>query len=496
MAAGTAPDALRYGSTRGRWVIAATVLGSSMSMLDSTVVGVALPVIGRDFKASIEQLQWVVNAYLLTLAGLLLLAGSLADRYGRRKLFVIGVAWFALSSALCTVAWNAESLVAARALQGIGGALLTPGSLAILQASFAPGDRGKAIGAWSGLGGVAAAAGPLAGGYLVDAVSWRLIFAINLPIAAVTIWLALKHVPESRLDGASAQHLDVVGAALTPLGLGALTYGLIAGPERGWASPIVVGSLAAGVLLLGAFVLVERRSKSPLIPLGLFASRQFSTANLVTFVLYGALGGVLFLLPIVLQQGAGYSAIQAGLSLLPFTVLMLTLSARAGSLADRIGPRLPMTAGPVLAGIGIALFTRIDGSGSYLTQVLPAVLVFGLGMVITVAPLTAAVLAAAPGNHTGVASAINNDLARAAGLIAVAVLPSAAGITGDAYRDPLRLISGFHTAVLLAAGFAVFGGIAAWFGIRNPRRTGPAPAPCTTCALTGPPVSREQFQHS
>jgi EmrB/QacA subfamily drug resistance transporter len=490
-----AVDQLRYGTARGRWVIAAAVLGSSMSMVDSTVVGVALPVIGREFKASIEQLQWIVNGYLLTLAGLLLLAGALADRYGRRKLYVIGVIWFAGASALCALAWSAEALIAARALQGVGGALLTPGSLAILQATFAPDDRGKAIGAWSGLGGVAAAAGPLLGGYLVDAVSWRLIFAINLPVAVLTVWLSLKHVPESRLVGATEQPLDVTGAALTPLGLGGLTYGLIAGPERGWTSPVVLGSLIGGIALLAAWIVAERRSSHPLVPLELFASRQFTAANLVTFVLYGALGGALFLLPIVLQQAGGYTAIEAGLSLLPFTLLMLTLSPRAGALADRIGPRLPMTVGPLIAAVGMALLARIDTRADYVTQVLPAVLVFGLGMTITVAPLTAAVLAAAPAEHVGVASAINNDIARAAGLLAVAILPTASGITGEAYRFPDVLIRGFHTAVLLAAAAAAAGGIVAAVGIRKPLRPPVEPVPVRPrirhCSLDAPPASAE-----
>jgi EmrB/QacA subfamily drug resistance transporter len=484
-----ADELLRYGTPRGRLVIAATVLGTSMSMLDSTVVGVALPALGREFDARMDQLQWVVNGYLLTLAGLLLLAGALADRYGRRKLYVIGVIWFAAASALCAVAWNAESLIAARALQGVGGALLTPGSLAILQASFAPGDRGKAIGAWSGLGGVAAAAGPLAGGYLIDAVSWRLIFAINLPIAVATVWLTIRHVPESRLAGSTAKRLDSAGAVLAPIGLAGVTYGLIAGPEQGWGSPLVAVSLAGGLALLAAFVAVEWNHSNPLVPLDLFRARQFAAANLVTLVLYAALSGALFLLPIVLQQVGGYSAIQAGLSLVPFTMLMLVFSARAGALADRVGPRLPMTVGPLVAAAGLALFARISRDVAYLTEVLPAVLVFGAGMTITVAPLTAAVLAAAPSRHAGVASAINNDVSRVAGLLAVAALPIAAGITGGAYRDPALLISGFHTAVLVAAAFAALGGIAALVGITNRREPGHR-ARASHCALDGPPPAR------
>lgn len=489
---------LRYGTARARWVILATVLGSSMAVLDATVVGIALPAMGREFDADMDVLQWVVNGYTLTLAGFLLQAGALADRFGRRRLFVLGVIWFALASLLCAVAWDAGSLIAARALQGMGAALLTPGSLAILQASFAPEDRAKAIGAWSGLGGVAAAAGPFLGGYLVDAVSWRLIFAINLPLAAAVVFVALRHVPESRDPDAAARRSDVPGAVLAPLGLAGLTYGLIEGPVLGWDAPLVVASLGGGLLALAAFILVEQRAENPLLPLEVFRSAQFSAANAVTLVVYGALSGALFLLPIALQQVAGYSPIQAGTALLPFTVLMLALSARMGELASRIGPRLPMTVGPIVAGLGLALFARIDTSGAYLTQVFPAVLVFAFGMTITVAPLTATVLAAVPDEHAGVASAINNDVARVAGLLAVAILPPAAGIAGDAYLDPGRFIDGFHTAVLLSAALCVLGGILAAIWIRNPERVPEADRVPekhhTHCPLEAPPLRTGERQ--
>jgi EmrB/QacA subfamily drug resistance transporter len=482
--------AIRYGTARGRWVILATVLGSSMAMLDSTVVGIALPVIGREFDAGMGGLQWAVNAYTLTLAGFLLQAGALADRLGRKRIFLVGVAWFALASLLCAAAWNVEALIAARALQGVGAALLTPGSLAILQASFAPGDRAKAIGAWSGLGGVAAAAGPFLGGYLVDQVSWRWIFLLNLPLAVAVVLVTVRHVPETRDPAADHKQVDVTGAVLAPVGLAGLTYGLTEGPSAGWDSPVVAVCLVGGIGLLLTFVLVELRTRDPLLPMEVFKSRQFSAANLVTLLVYGALSGALFLLPIALQQVAGYSPIQAGTALLPFTLLMLALSARMGALASRIGPRLPMTVGPIVAGAGLALLARLDADGDYLTQVLPAVLVFGFGMTITVAPLTATVLAAAPDEHVGVASAVNNDVARVAGLLAVAILPPAAGIAGNAYLDPEKFSGGFHTAVLLAAAGCALGGVIAAIGIRNPARPAvPEPEPRHShCSLDAPPL--------
>ncbi|SEM85860.1 drug resistance transporter, EmrB/QacA subfamily [Streptacidiphilus jiangxiensis] len=477
-------------------MLAATVLGSGLAAIDATVVGIALPAIGRDFHAGLADLQWVVTAYTLTLAGLLLVAGALGDRYGRKKVFLIGVVWFALASALCGVAPNATMLIAARALQGVGAALLTPGSLAILEASFVPEDRGRAIGAWSGLSGVATAVGPFLGGWLVQAASWRLIFAINLPLAALVVVLAIRHVPESRApeteDGAG---VDVPGGLLITLGLVGLTYGLIEGPNRGWQSPSVLASLLLGFALLGGFGWWQNKAAHPMLPLEVFSSRQFTATNAVTFVLYGALGGVLFLLPIQLQQVSGYSALEAGVSLLPVTLLMLTLSARSGALASRIGPRLQMSVGPCLAGLGLALLVRVNGSGSYLTEVLPGVLVLGLGLATTVAPLTSTALSSAPAQHAGMASAVNNDVARAASLIAVAVLPAIAGITGSAYLHPATFSSGFHKAVLVSGALCVLSGLMAAALIRNPARptaaaapgeAGPA-APQHSCGLDAPP---------
>ncbi|MFC7219518.1 MFS transporter [Streptomyces polyrhachis] len=481
---------LHYGTGRGRWVLAATVLGSALASIDATVVGIALPAIGRDFGVGVSGLQWVVTAYILTLAGLLLVAGSLGDRYGRKRCFVIGVVWFAVASGLCGVAPSAPVLIAARALQGVGAALLTPGSLAILQASFAPQDRAKAIGAWSGLGGVASAIGPFLGGWLVQALSWRLIFAINLPLAALVVVLAVRHVPESRDPATVGTRIDVTGGALVTLGLVGLTYGLIEGPPSHWGAGALT-ALITGALLLVGFVLWEGRVRAPMLPLSLFSSRQFSATNAVTFVLYGALGGELFLLPIQLQQVCGYSALEAGIALLPLTVVMLALSARSGALAARIGPRLQMSVGPCLVGLGLMMLVRIDATGTYLTEVLPAVLVFGLGLATTVAPLTATALSSAPASEAGVASAVNNDVARTASLIAVAVLPAIAGITGSAYLHPAQFSAGFHKASLVSGVLCVLGGLMAAALIRDPRRAAgpqpPAKAHLSHCALDAPP---------
>jgi EmrB/QacA subfamily drug resistance transporter len=489
-----APAGLAYKSGPGRWVLLATVLGSAMASIDATVVGIALPAIGHDFNSSLATLQWVVTAYTLTLAGLLLFAGALGDKYGRKRWFLIGVIWFAVASLLCAVAPDSAFLITARAVQGIGAALLTPGSLAIIEASFRPDDRSRAIGAWSGLSGVGTAIGPFLGGWLIQAVSWRLIFVINLPFAALVVAVALRHVPESR-DPAATGKLDLTGSALVTLGLVGLTYGLIEGPAKGWTKPAPLAALLAGVILLAAFVAWERRTPQPMLQLSLFRSTQFTSANILTFIVYGALGGALFLLPIQLIQVAGYTPLQAGVSLLPITVIMLVLSARSGALAGRIGPRLQMSVGPVVIGLGLVLFVRIGTSGNYLTEVLPALVIFGLGLATNVAPLTSTVLAAAPAEQAGMASAINNDVARAAGLIAVAVLPAAAGLGGNAYLHKDTFSAGFHTASLISAGLCFAAGVLAAFTIRNPRRARqPAPEAAPDegkavlhCGLEGPP---------
>jgi EmrB/QacA subfamily drug resistance transporter len=482
---------LRFASAAGRWVLLASVLGSAIASIDATVVGIALPAIGRDFGVGLAALQWVVTAYTMTLAGLLLIAGALGDMYGRKRIFQVGVIWFALASLLCGIAPSAGTLIAARALQGIGAALLTPGSLAILEASFRSDDRGKAIGAWSGFSGVGTAIGPFIGGYLVAAVSWRLIFVINLPIAAVVVAVTWRHVPESR-DPDATGPIDVAGGVLATLGLVGLTYGLIEGPVSGWGKPPVLATLIVGVLLLGAFVGWERRAPAPMLPLNLFSSTEFTATNIVTFIVYGAIGGALFLLPIALQQVSGYTALQAGIALLPVTAITLALSRRSGALAGRIGPRLQMTVGPVLIGLGIGLFALINESGNYLAEVLPGVVVFGFGLAVTVAPLTSTVLAAVPAQHAGMASAVNNDVARAAALIAVALLPAAGGITGDAYRHAAQFAAGFHKASLISAALCVAGGALAAVTIRNPARAARAAATPGSqflhCGLDAPPL--------
>jgi EmrB/QacA subfamily drug resistance transporter len=458
---------LRYDSGTGRWVIAVTVLGSGMAAIDATVIGIALPTIGRDFHASLDTLQWVVTGYTLTLASLLLLGGSLGDRFGRKRIFMIGVGWFALASAACAVSTGSDQLIVTRILQGIGGALLTPGSLAILEASFDPDDRSAAIGAWSGLGGVATAAGPLVGGYLIAAASWRWIFLINVPIGAAVLLFSARHVPESK-DPTVTGRIDVAGAALATAALGTLTYALIEGPARGWTAPTVLVSLAVGLAGSLAFGVVEHRSSAPMLPLGLFGNRQFSVTNAVTFVVYAGLGGVLFLLPVTLQVVDRYSPLESGVALLPITVVMLLLSARSGRIAASVGPRVQMTVGPMVVGAGLALLARAPDSSSYLTGVLPAVLVIGLGLATTVAPLTATALNSVSESHAGVASAVNNDVARIGSLIAVAVLPAIGGITGLSYLYADALARGFQRAVLVAASWCVVGGVVAAFGIRNP----------------------------
>src|SRR5688500_5157827 len=358
------------GTPQARWVLLATVLGSSMAFLDATVVNVALQRIGTELDATVADLQWIVNGYTLTLASLILVGGSLGDRFGRRRVFLVGIVWFAAASLLCGLAPTVPALVAARALQGVGGALLTPGSLAILQASFAPSDRGRAVGAWSGLSGIAAAIGPFVGGWLIGVGSWRLIFLINVPLAIAVVTVAIRHVPESR-DPAAARGIDAAGAVLTAVGLAAITWALIEAGERG-ATTAALAAGAVGLASLAGFVVVEKRSRHPMLPLAIFRSRQFTAANLVTFVVYASLGIMFFLLVVYLQQVLGFSPLQAGVSTLPVTALMLVLSARVGLLADRIGPRVPMTVGPLGIAAGLALLSRVQAGTTYLGTVLPA----------------------------------------------------------------------------------------------------------------------------
>lgn len=479
--------ALTYGTANSRWVLAAAVLGSGIATLDATVVGIALPAIDRSFHSDLSTLQWVVTGYAVTLAAFLLLGGALGDQFGRRRVFVIGVVWFALASALCGLAPNADTLIVARLLQGVGGALVTPASLAILQASFRPEDRARAIGAWSGLGGLATAAGPLVGGYLIAAASWRWVFFINLPISALVVAISTRHVPESR-DPARSGRVDVPGAFFAVVALAALTFALIERSDAAWSRPEVWVALVVAVLAFAAFVVTEQHRARPMLPLSAFASRQFSAVNAVTFVVYGALGGALFLLPVELQLVAGYSALQSGLALLPLTAIMLAFSARSGRLASRIGPRLQMSLGPPLVGAGLVLLTRATSAGNYAVEVLPAVLVFGAGLAVTVAPLTATAMSALPPEHAGLASAVNNVVARAASLLAVAVLPLVAGLTGPDALRPHHLASGFRVAVVVAGALCAAGGLISVLTIRNPPRRRPAPA-CYHCALDGTPLA-------
>ncbi|MGK4579485.1 MFS transporter [Kitasatospora sp. HPMI-4] len=477
---------LRLGTAHGRWVLLATALGSGMAMLDGTVVNVALPRIGADLGASMAALQWTVNAYLLTLAGLILLGGSLGDRYGRRKVFLIGVCWFATASAACAVAPGIELLIIARALQGIGGALLTPGSLAMLQASFRPDDRSGAVGVWSGLGGVSAAVGPFLGGWLVDGPGWRWIFLLNVPLAAMVTWVTVRHVPESRDERATGR-FDVRGAVLAALALGGVTYALTEG-LRGLSGLAGV----AGLLFAVLFVRTERRNPQPMLPLELFSSRLFTSVNLVTLCVYGAFSGIFLLLMVQLQTVAGFEPLVAGIALLPTTLLMLAFSGRAGKLGRRIGPRIPLFVGPLLCAAGVLLMLRIGPHASYWGDVLPAVVVLGIGMTLLVAPLTATVLAAVEVRRAGIASGVNNAAARAAGLLAVAALPALSGLSGEAYRVPSEVNGAFRTAMLICAGLLTAGGLLALATVRGdalaPDRPTAEPDCEWYCAPTTPPL--------
>jgi len=462
-------EPIRLGTAAGRGVLATTILGSGMVFLDSTIANVATRKIGEEFNAGFGALQWVQNGYLLPLASLILLGGSLGDRLGRRRVFLIGVAWFAGASLLCAVAPNIEILIAARALQGVGGALLTPGSLAIISASFAPDDRAAAVGAWSGLGGVATAIGPFLGGWLVQDVSWRWAFAINLPFAVAVIFLGMKYVPETRAVS-RATRLDIPGTLLVAGGLGALTYGTTTAGSTGWHAEAWIIT-AVGLALLAGFVIVERDEKQPLVPLGLFANRAFSGANIMTFMTYGALGAVLFVLVLHLQISAGYGALAAGTATLPITILMMFLSARSGALAARIGPRLQMIAGPLICAAGLLLTLRIDTHHhNYLTDVLPGLIVFGLGLSTFVAPLTATVMGTAPPDQVGVASGVNNAVARAASLLAVAILPPLAGLHGDSYRNPDVMVHGYRVVTLSSVVMLVAAAVVVAMTVRIPTR--------------------------
>jgi EmrB/QacA subfamily drug resistance transporter len=489
----TSSELVRFGTPKGRWVLAVTVLGSGIAFLEATVVNVAVPEIGRDLGATTGDLQWILNGYLLTLSAFILLGGSLGDRMGRRLIFNVGIVWFTLASALCALAPSSEFLIAARVLQGVGGALLTPGSLAIIEATFYPEDRARAIGAWSGLGGAAAAIGPLLGGYLVDAVSWRWIFLINLPLGAFVVFMSNRHVPETR-DPTATGKLDIPGAVLAATGLAAATFALISASE-GRSTATVAVTAVLGALLLIAFLVNERRSANPMMPLTIFESKQFTAANLVTFCVYAALSGVFFLLVAFLQITMGYSAIAAGSAALPVTVIMLLFSSRAGALATRIGPKWPLTIGPIGIAAGMLMMLRIDPGDSYLSTVFPAVMVYGAGLTLVVAPVTATVLAAADDRHAGVASGINNAVARVAGLIAVAVLPLIAGLSGAAFYDAEAMDDGFKIAMVVTACLSLVGGLIAFLMIdsevlelEDPEHDCDRAATDRNCGVAGTPL--------
>lgn len=452
---------LDRGSTRGRATLFAVTLGSGAAMLDGTVVNVALRTIGTDLNASLAQLQWVLNGYLLALASLVLVGGSLGDRLGRRRVYLVGMTWFMVASLLCAVAQTPAQLVSMRVLQGIGGALLTPGGLAIIQSTFRQEDRAGAIGTWAGMSGIAAAIGPFVGGWLVDHGGWRWIFALNVPLCLVVVALCLWATPETR-DVETAGGFDALGAVLAVILLGALTYALTAASSSPTALTVAlsVGSVAA----LAGFVVVERRARSALVPLSLFGSRVFSAANAMTFIVYGALGAVFFVVVLQLQVSAGWSALSAGVAGLPVTLSLMLLSSRAARLSARIGPRVPMTVGPLVCAAGAALLVGV-GPGTTWWGVLPGMVVFALGLALLVSPLTATVLAAAPDRYAGVASGINNAVARSGTLLAVAALPAVVGLSGNDYRDPAAMTAGYRASMVLCAALLATGGIVSWFGL-------------------------------
>lgn len=493
-----------------RLTLIACILGSAIVFVDQTVVNVALPALRDDLDASLADQQWVVEAYLLLLASLVLVGGSLGDLYGRRRIFAIGVAGFGMASLVCAAAPSIEVLIAARALQGAFGALLVPSSLAIITAVFGPDERPAAIGSWTAGTSAAIAVGPPLGGLLVDALSWRVIFALNVPLVLVCLWLIGRAVPEC--PGEGRHRIDIPGALLCVVGLAGPTWALIQGPQLGWSDPNVWIPLFGGIGALIAFFAYERVAPDPMLPPSIFASRNFAVGNAVTFATYAGLGAGTFFVALFLQQIAGYSALEAGLSLTPITLLLISLSRRAGALSTRVGPRLLMTAGPVAGGLGLLAFARMDASADYLTEVLPATLLFGLGLAMTVAPLTSTVLDAADRRHAGIASGVNNAVARVASLLAIAAVGAvlsaqfgaqvdrrlrgdvdgaARAYVSEARKHPLRPpgrtaapqaraavraanVAAFRTAMVVAGLLMIAGGLLAAIGIENPRREGVA----------------------
>ena len=471
---------------RQQLTLVAAILGSGVALLDSTIVNVALPAIERDLGGGLAGQQWVANAYLLALGSLILIGGSLGDIYGERRIFAIGVGAFGAFSLLCAVAPTIEVLIAARALQGAAGALLTPSSLAIIVAAFPIGERAAAIGAWTAWGGIAAIVGPLLGGLIVDHASWRWVFAINVPPVIATVALVLAAVPPAA--GEVTRRVDFTGALLCVLGLGGFVFALIEQPQYGWSSPAIWVPLAGGTAVFALFLLHERRTAEPMLKLELFSHRNFGVANAETLTLYAGISILFFYLVIYLQQVAGYSAVKSGLTTVPVTVVMFAFSRRAGALADRHGPRLFMGCGPLIGALGILLFLRIGMHPSYLVDVLPPLLLFAVGLTLTVAPLTATVLADADETDAGIASGINNAVARLAGLVGVAVIGVVVGSTlaGDTFAPNSESVRAFHQAMAICAVLVAAGGVAGLVGIVNPRRTVKA-SECPGGQLSGAP---------
>jgi EmrB/QacA subfamily drug resistance transporter len=501
-------------SAEKRLVLVAAILGTTVVTVDSTVVNVALPAIQDDLGGGLAGQQWTSNAYLVTLGSLLLIGGSLGDLFGERRMFVLGVAGFGVTSLLCALAPTIELLVVARALQGVCGAILTPAALAVIVAVFPPDERGKAVGAWTAWGGIGTVLGPLIGGQLVDSASWRWIFAINLPVVLLTLFIVFRAVPEGRERDPNAR-VDVVGATLCALGLAGMTFGLIEQPLRGWDDPAVFLSLAIGAGLFASFIVWEARTAHPMLPLGLFRRRNFAIGNIETFSMYGGLGLLFFFLVLFLQQVAGYNALEAGAASIPVTLVMFAFSTRFGMMADRHGPRFFMGVGPLISALGLAWFLRLDADVDYVTDLLPGLLVFAVGLSITVAPLTATVLADADESNAGIASGVNNAIARVASLVAIAGVgavvaasfgskldeelgpraernPQLEAAVEDAKREPLAevvvpglpaaeqrevteasedaSISAFRVGIGISTVLVALGGVLGLIGIVNPRR--------------------------
>lgn len=452
-------------SRRRQLTLVATILGSGIALLDTTIVNVALPAIEDDLGGGLAGQQWVVNAYLLTLGSLILIGGSLGDIFGERRIFALGVAGFGLASLLCAIAPTIELLVAARALQGATGALLTPASLAVIAVVFDEEERGAAIGSWTAWGGIAAVIGPLAGGQIVDVASWRWIFAINLPLVLATVALIYAAI-EPASPSEATRRVDVAGAVLCALGLAGPVFALVQQPDLGWGHPAVWGGLAGGIAVFALFLLWERRSSAPMLPLGLFRRRNFTDANAETLLVYGALSAQFFFLVIFLQEVAGYSALESGFVGLPVTILLFLLSRRFGALSARYGPRLFMGGGPLVAAAGTLTLVRVDESVDYLTGLLPGLVIFGVGLAMTVAPLTTTVLAGIESGRSGIASGVNNAVARVAGLLGISAIGVAVAGRSGATLD----VDGFRVGMLLVAGLLAAGGVIGCVGIENPRR--------------------------